>query len=390
LTLEGDSHRLRQILINLANNAIKFTEHGSVKVVTDIVASNLDTLTLRISITDTGIGIPKDQQGKLFAPFTQVDSSTSRKYGGTGLGLSIVRMLAEKMDGKVGLSSEAGHGSTFWVEVPFKVARGPIDVADESPNFRQISVLIAEHDVNSRKELLEICKGFGWAAISVNCGQMLLDEVSSSLSKNQKRDCLVIGNPLQDLSLQAVIEGLKKRFGPEKLPYLVIAEGESFNRITDEFEQLAKIHLTKPVCSSALFNALNEAVIGKNRDLDFLLNASRLDVHNNIWLSGIHLLVVDDSPMNLEVCRRILENEGAKVTLCESGKKALTLLKQSAHPFDLVLMDMQMPEMDGRETTQRIRQDLGLGSLPVIALTAGVLIEDREKALQAGVNANAF
>lgn len=387
LTLEGDSHRLRQILINLVNNAIKFTEHGSVKVATEKVASTGDALTLRISISDTGIGIPKEQQEKLFAPFTQVDSSTSRKYGGTGLGLSIVRMLAEKMDGEVGLSSQTGQGSTFWVQIPFKITMGPIHNQDESHNLHQFRVLIAEQDISAQNELLDICKGFGWTANAVNSGKMLLDEVFSSLSKNQNWNCLVIGSPLHDMSLQTMLENLKKIYGSEKLPYLVIADGDSPSYVSPEFEHIAKIHLHKPVCSSALFNAINEAVIGKNKDFDYLLNASSLDVHNNIWLSGIHLLVVDDSPLNLKVCRRILENEGAKVTLCESGKKALSLLKQATPQFDLVLMDMQMPEMDGRETTQRIRQELGLKTLPVIALTAGVLIEDRDKAMRAGVNA---
>lgn len=249
--LEGDSMRLSQMLANLLSNSIKFTSEGGVRLDVRLVGINPSgsEVVLRFAVKDTGIGISPEGQERLFKPFSQADSSVTRRFGGTGLGLSIVRQLAEQMGGKAGLESVEGKGSTFWLELPLT-----------------ISSMSVKHDISGA---------------------------------------------------------------------LVDTAAETEN----------------------LFN-----------------------------LPGVHVLVVDDSEMNLDVCQRILQHEGATSDVCESGQCALEKLRQSPDSYDVVLMDMQMPEMDGIETTMRIRGELELTELPVIALTASVLASERKRALNSGMD----
>ena len=254
--LQGDPTRLQQLLVNLLSNAIKFTERG--RVVLNVAFSELgsDRISLRCAVTDTGIGIAQEVQQRLFSAFTQVDASTTRRFGGTGLGLSIVKRLAHLMGGEVGLKSELGQGSEFWVVLPLRSA----------PEAR----------VGRETVSLPMAKAFA-----------LADE-------------------------------------------------------------------------------------GHDADARPLL--------------GARVLVVDDSDVNVEIVQWILERAGALVSACHTGQQALTRLRAGPHDFDVVLMDVQMPEMDGNETTRRLRSELGLGELPVIALTAGTLVAERSRSLAAGMN----
>jgi PAS domain S-box-containing protein len=243
-TFSGDAARLKQMLMNLLGNAIKFTDQGSAGL--DIIELKHDAAAhstrLRFSITDTGVGIAKESYGALFKPFSQGKEVINRRVGGTGLGLSLVKQLAEMMGGVVGFESELGHGSTFWIEIPFEFS-------------------------------------------------------------------------------------------------------------------------------------------------DQVLKSTEVSGQHSLWLDGVHVLVVDDSRLNLEVCERLLKEEGARVTLCESGEEAIEILKRNdGGPYDLILMDIQMPGMDGCETTRIIKSELKYTKLPVVALTAGALSEERERALGAGMD----
>jgi len=255
--LAGDPIRLKQILANLINNAIKFTLEGSVILAMEVLEQDPEVVWVRFRVQDTGEGIPAETQGRLFQPFIQADASTTRRHGGTGLGLSIVRQLTGLMGGRVGLDSQPGVGSTFWIDLPLRRMQGVL------PGTREEGSAVGQ-DLETGDE-----------------------------------------SPLK---------------GPQPT------------------------------------------------------------------LAGARVLVVDDSPMNLDVCRRLLASDGASVRLCTQGAEALALLKAEPEAFDLVLMDVQMPEMDGYEATRRIRQELGLTRLPVIALTAGALVSDRKAALDAGMN----
>ncbi|MCQ8897106.1 ATP-binding protein [Limnobacter humi] len=387
--LEGDANRIRQILINLANNAIKFTEHGGVTVCANLLSQTShesSPVWVRFEVQDTGIGISAVDAEKLFTPFTQVDSSSSRRHGGTGLGLSIVKMLTDKMGGRSGLNSVPGEGSVFWVEIPLTDAQRLSDLSDERTPVRHFNIRILEPDLADQDRLETIAAGFGWAVKVSTTPEAFVAGLATDLDAGERVDCLMVAEQCGPVELGQLVGDVGRLFQGHIMPYWVVLGDLQTVELQDGLQALPHVVLNKPVFASALFNALNRLVTRNQQDLDYLLNFSVLDVSNNLWLSSLHFLVVDDSPMNLEVCRRILENQGAQVTTCESGHAALAHLQVNAQAFDLVLIDMQMPGLDGRETTQRIRGELNLHDLPVVALTAGVMTEERERAMQAGVS----
>ncbi|HEX4917982.1 MAG TPA: response regulator [Limnobacter sp.] len=388
--VEGDANRIRQVLINLANNAIKFTDRGTVEVRAESVPGadcEHGLVWVRFLVTDSGIGISEENTRKLFSPFVQVDSSTARRHGGTGLGLSIVKTLVEAMGGHVGLQSVEGRGSIFWLDLPLLESKQLKDVSSLGATTRPFHVYVLEKNSAEREAMVRVAQQFGWDVRTFATASAFFHGVEVERRQLRLPDCVVMGRQLSDMLPDDFFRECHTKFSNSVMPYWLITKDESDGELPDALLALPHVVLRKPVDSSALFNALNEAVTRNQSDLDYLMNYSVLDVGNHVWLSDINVLVVDDSPMNLEVCRRILENQGAEVSTCESGAAALSAIQHDPDAFDLILMDMQMPGLDGRETTVQIRETLKLKSLPVIALTAGVLVEDRERAVKAGVSA---
>ncbi|MGR8929131.1 MAG: PAS domain S-box protein [Gammaproteobacteria bacterium] len=386
--VEGDETRLRQMLVNLINNALKFTEHGGVSV--NIVEKHLDAAKgqtmMHFSVTDTGIGIPKEAHAQLFKPFTQVNSNAGPKIAGTGLGLSIVRELAERMGGRVGLESIPGHGSTFWFEVPLKIS-------NENPRYlgyatvRPLQILVAEDDEQQRQVLMEMAAHFGWSVDGVADGHAAVTRVLEHVKQQRPIDCIILDWRMPRMDGLEALAQLKMKLNDDLMPAIIMVTAyDQYALRQDAGCNLPDSILNKPVSSSSLFNSVNKAVFAHGMDYDHVLNATLIEGEQHRWLPGVAVLVVDDSQMNLDVCRHILEAEGATVSLCESGEQALTMIKNVPKAFDIVLMDIQMPNMDGCETTRRIRHDLGIADLPVIALTAGAMASDREMALEAGMN----
>jgi PAS domain S-box-containing protein len=379
----GDSTRVRQILLNLISNAIKFTALGSVTVTVVALEQNAQRATLRFSVRDTGIGIDPPTQAQLFKPFSQADESTTRRFGGTGLGLSIVKQLAQLMGGEVGVESALGRGSEFWVTLPLAVAQGSAEAATVLP----IETLMADDDELQRGAVAVTARALGWRMETLPSGQALLRRVRERMLAGHVPDALVIDWQMPELDGLQTLAALHQEFGEGKLPaVLMITADHRANLLAAPHAELVDGVLTKPVSSSSLFNAVYEAVARRKGNAERLVQASRLDKAGGLWLAGVRVLVVDDSAINLEVARRILESEGAFVAIASDGEQALLQVANAAPGFDAVLLDVQMPVLGGVETVKRIRDELGFKTLPVLALTAGATVVERQNAFDAGMN----
>ncbi|QHF05004.1 PAS domain S-box protein [Pseudomonas asturiensis] len=372
--LIGDALRINQILMNLVGNALKFTAKGGIDVTVSGENCDAENCWLRFSVTDTGCGIAPDVLNQLFSPFTQADASTTRRFGGTGLGLSVVRGLAEQMGGRVGVESAPGLGSEFWVLLPFKVSKSDIE---PSGMLSSLEVLIICDEPHASQALQRLCRGFGWRAtcpVDEQAQQMALQQLDQE------------GHPQPDVLLlewqSPQTQNIRRLIETTQLPVILVTEPDT--RL--ELEPIATTFLLKPLDSSALFNAVNTCIADHQGSTERVIQATRMDTSINQWLVGLKVLLVDDSEINLEVASLLLQQQGALVQTAANGLLALESLRKTPDFFDTVLMDVQMPEMDGYEATRRIRNELGLSRLPVLALTAGALAEERRRAEQAGMN----
>jgi CheY-like chemotaxis protein len=245
-----------------------------------------------------------------------------------------------------------------------------------------LEVLIADDLGTDRNILAAMARALGWRAETVDSARQLRERLRDRLRRQQPPDALVADLHLADASALEVLQELGEEFGRQQLPPSVILSAQA----PLPSSELVDGAVGKPVSHSELFNAVNAAVARRSDRLDKVTQSTRLDAAGACWLPGMHVMLVDDSDINLEVARRILEREGATVTACSHGQEALDRLAAAPGSFHAVLMDVQMPVMDGHEATRRLRQDLGLRNLPVIALTAGALVAERQRALESGMN----
>ena len=378
----GDASRVRQILMNLLNNSIKFTERGHVSLSAFCADRGTGRVRLRCEVTDTGIGIEPSARERLFTPFTQADASTTRRFGGTGLGLSIARRFVELMGGEIGVTSEVGVGSTFWVEVPLRIAPD-IDGALSIPGLR---VLVLDPNGDTPQGLGAMVRALGWHPQVVETGEQML-AVMRSAPTHARADAVILDLHHDDMDAHRWISLLEKASADEEPPsVIVVAESEDSYLRHKQLMRVPDVLLVRPVTSSALFNAINLAVSRQPNYNDRVFESTNFDELHAKWLSGVRVLVVDDSDINLEVAQRILERQGAHVTTCSDGASALATLRTRHEDIDVVLMDVQMPFVDGNEATRRIRGELRLTALPIVALTAGALVGERQRSLDAGMN----
>jgi two-component system sensor histidine kinase/response regulator len=379
----GDVTRMRQVLHNLLGNALKFTARGSVSV---HVRKGTSPPLLDVAVSDTGIGISPEVQDRLFQPFEQADKSTTRRFGGTGLGLSITAKLVALMGGQIRLDSVPGVGSTFTVSLPLPQA----DVEEDRMQPKAsgaLRVLIAEDDEVQREGLRHLAEALGWQCEAVSGGQELVRLAIEGSKHGRSFDALVVDWQMPDLDGLMAIERLHQHLPEEQWPATVVITQHELSELqAAPHADLARSLLIKPVSGSALFNAVNESVANLPERVQRLITSSLKQHVDWAWLTDLRLLVVDDSALNLDVARKVLELEGAQVATCDSGRAALALLEDLSLPFDAVLLDVQMPEMDGMEVVRRIRQVPALQGLPVIALTAGVLKAERALAMAAGMS----
>lgn len=377
--LMGDSLRLEQVLINLAGNAIKFTEHGSVMVRVEALSQDDARCVLRFSIKDTGIGIPLDKQAQIFTVFSQADASTTRRFGGTGLGLTICRHLVNKMGGEIGVISQPGAGSEFWFTIPFERSLTPDPSVLELAN---LDILAVDDSDIARESLSHAAASVGWKITAVESGEAALEHVKARLATGQGYDVLLIDWKMPGMDGLTTANKIRQSLKGEPWPIIIMVT--SFSR--DELIRQADSStidevLDKPVTSSSLYNTV--ASILRKRRVGSPMSRSQ---PTRPTIPGVRVLVVDDSEINREVAERILRSVGATVVLAQHGKAAVEWLQAHAGQVDIVLMDVQMPEMDGYQATRLIRQTPELAELPIVALTAGAFKAQQQAAREAGMD----
>jgi PAS domain S-box-containing protein len=375
--LLGDSLRLSQVLINLVGNAIKFTDRGEIVLsVRKFRSESPGKVKLLFSVRDTGIGIPKEKQDLIFSPFHQADTSTTRRFGGSGLGLTISRRLVELMGGELQVYSAPGRGSEFYFAISFGLSEStaPPVIAEDAKRV----LIVDDHDL-VRRNLVHIIESFGWSAVDAPSGQAALELLSQADAGTNPFDAYVLDWRMPGMDGVALASALRARQGKGREPVIIMVTSYERNLLDEQMPSgLVDAVLTKPATSSSLFNALGEALGRRAAPRKRGLDMKRL--------GGLRLLVVDDSEYNREVAQRILESEGATAELAENGQDAIEKLGRDPSRFDVVLMDVQMPVMDGYQATRVIRASPEMSHLPVIALTAGAFRQQQDAAVASGMS----
>ena len=374
----GDALRLEQVLVNLTSNAIKFTEHGSVELkitARDGIDGMVDLL---FEVSDTGIGIAPDHQDAVFAPFTQADSSTTRRFGGTGLGLTICKRIVDMMDGAIGLRSTPGQGSTFWFSVPVRASAA--SELFSSPEMVELTLLVAR-DGEQAAIVSDTARQLHWQVntlASVDATAAAVEDVAAVPLPG------AVILPWRDggAATLAAARRIRAVAPADACPVIVLTSTYLAAEMYDTTTLgLIDAVLTKPITASTLYNAIIEA--RKKRTLG---DAGEVAVaYSGCELAGLRILVVDDSDINRDVAFRILAEEGAEVVLAENGRVAVDWLVDDTGAVDLVLMDVQMPVMDGIEATRILRGMARFADLPIVALTAGAFQSHQDAARRAGM-----
>jgi signal transduction histidine kinase/DNA-binding response OmpR family regulator/HPt (histidine-containing phosphotransfer) domain-containing protein len=387
--LRGDVTRLRQVIINLLGNAIKFTESGEVALKILPLTAPDDSIMLRFEVSDTGIGISPEAQERIFHSFSQADSSTTRKFGGTGLGLSIAKQLVHMMGGEIGVESEPGKGSTFWFTARFQAAEvvARDELTDKRPHdpckLKGLRVLIVDDNATNRQILNDMLLAWGFKPESAANGTEALRMLKEAQIAGSHFQLAVLDMMMPGMSGIDLARSLRKGtdFADLRLIMLTSLDGSGEMELARQVGIAA--YLVKPVRQSRLLNAITSAMGMEATD------AHDTDPRTRRRFEGASVLLVEDHPVNQEVGKAMLEQLGCSVEVAGNGRIALDL--RSHRSFDLLLMDCQMPEMDGYEATRAIRsaeaaQSGAAGHIPIVALTAHALEGDREKSLEAGMD----
>ena len=385
--LRGDSERLKQILSNLLNNAIKFSEKGEIVIRASIASSSNSSLDVIFSVEDSGIGLTEEEQAKLFQPFVQADGSISRQYGGTGLGLSICKKLVELMGGSIGMHSEKGVGSKFWVRLPLEpCSRTPLISPREE--LENLKVLVVDDQPNSREILSSYIKSWGMRPMLASSGREALETLQAAVTSGDTFDVAIIDLVMPGMDGLTLSKKIREDESLEDTRLILLTAFDSSAFDKNEIALGFDAYLTKPVRQSHLLNCICDVMeVGRklSGDGDIENSASGLDVYSVIG-SPVRVLVVDDYPINQQVVKIYLEKWGYSVSIASNGKDAITILE--AEDFDLILMDCQMPVMDGFTATGLIRKKENQTGVrhPIIAMTAYAMDSDRERCLSAGMD----
>ena len=382
--LVGDPLRLGQVLINLTNNAVKFTESGEIVVSTELFKRDELGLTIKFSVRDTGIGLTKDQIAKLFKSFSQADTSTTRKFGGTGLGLTICKRLVEMMGGEIWVESEYGQGTTFLFTAKFGLVKETIKKRlVSSTDLRGMKALIIDDDDTSRKILHDILEGFSFDVSSAASGEEGLEDIQKA-DKDQPYGLVIMDLKMPGLDGLETAERIKNHQALSKIPAIILVSAYGHEGVMQRAEQIGLDgFLIKPVSPSVLFDTIMQA-FEEGVSNAFQISEKNEKIDDLKDVRGARILLVEDNQINQQVAKEILAGEGLVVTVANDGQEAVNAVKENN--FDAVLMDVQMPVMDGYTATFEIRKDERFKELPIIAMTAHAMAGDEDKSLQAGMN----
>ncbi len=383
--LIGDGLRIQQVLLNLVSNAIKFTEQGEVELCIEGISETDAYIKLRFEVRDTGIGISTEKQRDIFSAFTQADTSISRRFGGTGLGLAICKQLVGLMGGELKVESVEGQGSRFWFEL---LLHRDIQ-APTSKQHLHLNILMADDNILVREALTQIVASLGWVSDVVDSGSAAIKHFITHCETQKFYDVIILdwNMPEQDgfTTAQAIHGIVQSHATYKKALILIMATASARDELVAQpgIECVDKI-IIKPVTASNLFNSIETLL--KQREQGQPSEVHQYKLVNQQRIRHVRILVVDDSDINREVAQQILEADGATVSLANNGQEAMEWLQAHPNDVDIVLMDIQMPVMDGYTATKLIRQDPRLAQLPVIALTAGAFQSFRDEAYRAGMN----
>jgi PAS domain S-box-containing protein len=382
--LLGDRLRLLQILINLAGNAIKFTEHGQVMVSVRDMGREGGQVQLQVTITDTGIGISAAQLERIFSGFTQAEASTTRRFGGTGLGLAISRRLVELIGGSLQVQSTLGHGSRFWFDLRLDLVDStPITVAPALPQHT-LSVLVVDDNALVGEILVRTIESLNWQVDYVDSGAKAIEQVAQLRAQGRHYSVILMDWRMPGMDGISAAEAIRSQCGDDVVPVVIMvtAHGrEALAQLADQDNPPFDAFLTKPVTPQQLVDTIGLALGAQGNRLPSGQIAPRQN-----RLAGLQILVVEDNAINRQVASELLMSEGADVFLASGGLEGVDQVVNGKNRLDLVIMDVQMPDIDGLEATRRIRADARLHALPILAMTANASHADRLACLAAGMN----
>ncbi len=377
--LLGDAMRLQQVLVNLGGNALKFTERGEVVVRIADLADDGDRVQLLFEVRDTGIGVSPEQQARLFSGFSQAETGITRRFGGTGLGLVISQRLVAMMGGQLQLESRAGEGSCFRFSLWLRRLAEPAPLA--LPGTAGRHLLIVDDHLATLEVLARQAASLGWRASRASSGEQALELVQAAQQGGDPVEAVLLDYRMPGIDGFETARRIRAATAGGSAPLLVMISAQGRELLAEHAGQVALLdgYLVKPITPSMMHDALLGAASGAAA-------APRPAPVGAPRLAGVRLLLVEDNAINQQVARELLAAEGAQVRVAGNGLQALALLGAEPEAFDAVLMDLQMPEMDGLTATRKLRGELGLRALPIVAMTANASAADRQACLQAGMN----
>lgn len=386
--LLGDPLRLGQVLTNLLSNAIKFTEQGEITVSVRVEARSADQVRLRFAVRDTGIGLEPAQCTHLFEAFTQADSSTSRRYGGTGLGLAICRQLVDLMGGEIAVESQPGVGSTFHFSVPLRLSAAPSLEAPplvDGDELLGMRLLVVDDNSSAREILAGMLEALRFQVDCAESAAEALERLEAARRAGQPYALVIMDWVMPEMDGIEALRTLRRRWPRSAWPRVLMATAYSRDELRAQLRDDEPVEIiVKPVTPSSLLDGVLSAC-GRQRPQTVVRKEQQVAMQEaQRALRGAHLLLVEDNLVNQEMALEILVRAGMHVDVAANGAEALAMLARNT--YDGVLMDCQMPVMDGFEATRRLRQQPAFAKLPVIAMTANAMAGDREACLQAGMN----